>query len=102
MLRINDIKIEEISMKCDETLHIENYMVHPVYHAMSENGLKMTQFILQNALDLDNMVVTDEITSVPKSAIENIISAIPEALKSSGYEHRLTEVENFWNIILNK
>lgn len=101
MLRINELRIE-MEVKCDETLHIENYMVHPVYHAMSENGLKMTQFILQQALDLDNMTVTDEITSVPKSAIENIISAIPEALKSSGYGNRIEEVKNFWNMILNK
>lgn len=101
MLRINELRIE-MEVKSDETLHIENYMVHPVYYAMNKNGLKMTQFILQQALNLDSMIVTDEITSVPKSVIQNIIDAIPEALKSSGYEHKLTEVENFWNIILNK
>ena len=101
MLRINELRIE-MEVKCDETFHIENYMVHPVYYAMNKNGLKMTQFILQKALNLDNMTVTDEITSVPKSVIQNIIDAIPEALKSSGYEHKLAEVENFWNIILNK
>lgn len=102
MLRLSEMRLE-IEMKCDETLHIENYFVHPVYEAMHENGLKMTQFILQKALDLDSMiVVTDEMTSVPKSVIQNIINAIPEALKSSGYEHKIVEVENFWNIILNK
>ena len=102
MLRIRSVRVEEITTKCDETLHIENYMVYPVYQAMHENGLEMTQFILQKGLNLDTMTVADEITSVPKVIIENIINAIPEALKSSGYENKTEEVKNFWNIILNK